>query len=204
MNLGLTPAETKIYKKLNTPGKIQDFLDTIRSNFEKGGDTCRSPRAMLKAREAHCIEAAFFAASVLWYHGHKPLLLDLVAHTDDYDHVVTLFKVGKHWGAISKSNHAVLRWRDPVYSSVRELAMSYFHEYFLDDGRKSLKSFSKPFNLEKFGKDWVTSEESLLYIADKLDESPHVQILTPDMKKNLRRASALEIKAGELVEHKDK
>jgi len=179
-------------------------LDTLRINFEKSGDTCRSPRAMLKAGEAHCIEAAFFAASVLWYHGHKPLLLDLVAHANDYDHVVTLFKVGKHWGAISKSNHAVLRWRDPVYSSVRELAMSYFHEYFLNDGRKSLKSFSNPFNLQKFGKEWVTSEKSLLYIADKLDESPHVQILTAAMRKNLKRASSLEIKAGELVEYKAK
>lgn len=202
MKFGLTPTEVKIYKKLNTPGKIQDFLDTLPINFEKDGETCYSPRIMFKHKKAHCIEAAFFAASVLWFHGHKPLLLDLVAHDDDFDHVVTIFKVGKFWGAISKSNHSVLRWRDPVYISVRELAMSYFHEYFLDDGKKSMQSFSNPFNLSKFGKGWVTSEHSLLHIADKLDQSPHIKVLTPEIKKHLRKASQLEIKAGELVEYK--
>jgi hypothetical protein len=202
MNLGLNSTEIKLYKKLNTPAKIQDYLDSIRFNFETKGETCNSPRMMLREKRAHCIEGAFFAASVLWFHGQKPLLLDLVAHDTDFDHVVALFKQNNRWGAISKTNHNVLRWRDPVYLNVQELAMSYFHEYFLDDGRKSLQSFSQPFDLSKFGTDWVTSEISLLPIADKLDMSRHVQILTSAMHKTLRLASNIEIKAGEQVEWK--
>lgn len=204
MKFKFTPAETKLYKQLNTPTKIQDYLNRLPFNFEVKGETCNSPRVMLETKRAHCIEGAFFAASVLWFYGHKPLLLDLVAHDTDYDHVVTLFKQNNRWGAISKTNHNVLRWRDPVYSSVRELVMSYFHEYFLDDGRKSLQSFSQPFDLSKFGIDWITSGESLLPLADKLDNSRHIQILTPAMRRTLRRADQIEIEAADKVEWKRK
>lgn len=145
------------------------------------------------------MEGALFAASVLWYHGYEPLLLDLVAHHTDYDHVVVPFKQNGRWGAISKSNYSTLRWRDPVYLSVRELVMSFYHEYFLPDGSKSLESFSKPFNLKQFGKEWVTSADSLIYIADELDKSSHEKILSSGIKKNLRRADKVEIVAGDLV-----
>jgi len=204
MKFELTPAETKLYKQLSTPAKIQDYINRVPFNFEDKGETCNSPRVMLETKRAHCIEGAFFAASVLWFHGQKPLLLDLVAHDTDFDHVVTLFKQNNRWGAISKTNHNVLRWRDPVYLSVRELVMSYFHEYFLDDGRKSLQSFSLPFDLRKFGTDWITSEKSLLPVADKLDASRHAQILTPSMRKTLRRADPIEIETSDKVEWKIK
>jgi hypothetical protein len=199
MNFGLSKAEEKIYRKLSTPQKVQDFLNTLSIHPDEEDDTCNSPRVVLKQRKSHCMEGALLAASILWYHGHEPLLLDLVAHKTDFDHVVVLFQQQGRWGAISKSNHSVLRWRDPVYLSIRELVMSYFHEYYLPDGTKSLYKFSKPFNLKKFGTKWVTSDETLMTIADRLDESPHVEILSPAMKKNFRKADKVERVAGDLT-----
>src|ERR1700733_9427348 len=130
----------KTLKKLSTPAKIQDFLNSLPFNFEKKGETCRSPKASIEADTAHCFEGALIAAAALSLRGQKPLLLDLKASGKDMDHVVALFKRDGKWGAISKTNHAVLRYREPVYASVRELAMSYFHEYFLPSGVKTLRS----------------------------------------------------------------
>src|ERR1043166_4610055 len=127
-DLGLSAAEFRVLQRLRTPEKIQDFLNALPANFEPHGDTCLSVREVLKRRRAHCIEGAFLAACALWINGEPPLLLDLKA-TRDYDHVVALFRRGGCWGAISKTNHLPLRYRDPVYRTLRELAMSYFHEY---------------------------------------------------------------------------
>jgi hypothetical protein len=143
-------SELAILNKLSTPIKIQDFLDTIPINFEKKGETHMSPRRVLRENKAHCIEGALLAAVALWLHGHEPLLLDLKAHPHDDDHVVALYKINNLWGAISKSNHSTIRFRDPVYKTIRELALSYFHEYFEEkSGKKVLYSYSKPFNLKK-------------------------------------------------------
>jgi hypothetical protein len=146
------------------------------------------------------MEGALLAGSVLWYHGQKPLLLDLKAARPDLDHVVTLFKKNNYWGAISKTNHAVLRFRDPVYKTVRELAMSYFHEYFLDNGKKTLRSFSKPFSLTPFGPEWVTSPKNLWYLPRALDKSPHYPIAPNTTLASLRPASLIERTSGTLVE----
>ncbi|MBI4225414.1 MAG: hypothetical protein HY617_03715 [Candidatus Sungbacteria bacterium] len=194
----------KIFKKLNAPAKIQNFLDTLPINFEKDSDTCASPLTVLRTNQAHCIEGAMLAAAALWYHGKKPLLLDLKTIKDDSDHVVTLFKKHGFWGAMSKTNHAVLRYRDPVYKSVRELAMSYFHEYFLDNGKKTLRSFSAPFSLLAFDDEWLTSPENLWGIAEGLDDSPHVPIFFKDTAPTLRPAHPLEIQAGKLVEYEER
>ena len=190
--------EFAIFKKLRSPAKIQDFLDAIPINFETEGETCRSPLITLKHKEAHCMEGALLAAAALWRHGERPLLLDLKSADDD--HVVTLFKYKTRWGAISKTNHAVLRWRDPVYKTVRELAMSYFNEYFLDNGRKTLRSFSTPFSLLRYGKSWLAAEENLWHIAADLDDSPHFNILANGAARRLRRADSLEIEAGKLTQ----
>jgi len=142
------------------------------------------------------------AAAILWYHGTPPLLLDVVTTENDVDHVVTLFKEGNRWGAISKTNHAVLRYRDPIYKDVRELAMSYFNEYFLDNGVKTMRSYSRPFDLRRFGDEWLTSPRNLFNITDALDSSPHTKILTNDQARHLRRADRVERDAGKLVEWK--
>lgn len=195
-----------ILKKLTTPAKIQDFLNIIPFNFEKSGETCRSVAESLKAGSAHCFEGALIAAAALQMQGHKPLLLDLKTSIDDFEHVVALFKLNGHWGAISKTNHAVLRYREPVYKSVRELVMSYFHEYFLpkgkNGGKKTLRSYSKPFDLTKFGTEWIESDKPLWHIDQALDRSPHNVILTPKQIKTLRKADRVEIEAGEMVEWK--
>lgn len=197
---GLRSDEERLFKKLSTPAKIQDFLNTLPYNFETNGETCRSPREVLIHKKAHCLEGACLAAAVLWYHGEKPLLLDLRSTRNDLDHVVALFKKNGCWGAISKTNHAVLRYREPVYKTIRELALSYFHEYFLDTGEKTMRDYSQPFSLIGYGTEWVTSAEDLWDIGADLDDSPHISILPVGIK--LRKADKVEIAAGKLVEHR--
>ena len=146
------------FARLSTAKKVQEYLDTLKKNKEKKGDTHYSPLTVFAKQEAHCIEAALFAAAALWYHGQPPLLLDLRAARGDYDHVVALYTENGYWGAISKSNHATIRWRDPVYKTVRELVLSYFHEWFPEKtGVRTLRSYSEPLNMEKFGYDCIVS-----------------------------------------------
>jgi hypothetical protein len=144
--------------------------------------------------QAHCIEGALLAALALYLRGEKPLLLDLKTKKTDQEHVVALFRKNGYWGALSKTNHAVLRYRDPVYRTVRELALSYFHEYFLvKDGDKTLLSYSRPFSLEPYDHEWMTSEENLFGLAADLDDSPHFSIVPASHRRFLRRASRVEV-----------
>ncbi len=197
----LTTRERTLFTRLNSPQKIQDYITLLKPNFEPNGDECRSPREVIKTGTAHCVEGALVAASALMHHGHTPLLLDLTAAKHDFDHVVALFKVNNHWGAISKSNHAVLRYRDPIYRTIRELALSYFHEYFDANGKKTLVSYSKPLNLNQFNKNhWQTDPEDVWYIPMRLTEIPHYAIVPQPIRKKLRRADPIEIKAGTLIE----
>jgi hypothetical protein len=202
--LGFDENELKIFRKLNTPRKIQDFLEKIPINFERDKkDTCISPRRVLRENKAHCIEGALFAAAALWLGGQRPYLLDLQTIDHDFDHVVTLFRRRGLWGAISKTNHAVLRYREPIFRTVRELALSYFHEYFLNNGEKTLRNHSRPFNLLRFTKQgWAISERNLWYIVEALDESPHYPILPKAAIAELRPADPIELKAGDLVRWK--
>lgn len=198
---GLSSEELEILKKLDAPGKIQNFLDDFPSNLSRYTESCSSPRMALRKGRAHCIEGAFIAATALLLQGEKPLLMDLKAKEPDCDHVVTLFKKNGLWGAMSKSNHPVLRYRDPIYRTLRELALSYFHEYvYVKTGEKTLRSYSRPFSLLRFGTDWITSEEHLWDIALALDESQHYPLLGPGSERSLRIASDIERKAGRLQE----
>lgn len=199
---GLTQKEWQVLKRLSRPKKIQDFLNSLPFNFEKRGETHSSVRFALKRGRAHCFEGALIAAAALWIQGKQPLLLDLKTVRPDFDHVVALFRENGGWGAISKTNHAVLRYREPIYRSVRELVMSYFHEYFLNNGRKTLRSFSNPFDISKYGNRWIVSKENLADLAHKLDHSPHTKILSPKQIRNLRKADEVEIHAGEIVEYR--
>jgi hypothetical protein len=199
---GLNKKECDILNKLNSPVKIQDFLDKLKINFEENGDTCMSPRQVLNQKKCHCIEAAMLAALAFKVHKRKPLVVDLTASKDDFDHVIAVFKEKGKWGAVSKSNHAVLRYREPVYLSVRELVMSFFHEYFDNKGRKTLRSYSDPVDLiKKFGTEWITKDEDVWEVANYLAEIKHHAILTRSQK--LRKANKIEIQAGKLVEWKN-
>jgi hypothetical protein len=195
-----TSATYRKLKRLSTPAKIQDFLNKMPFNHEKRGETYRSVEETLRANEAHCFEGALVAAAALSMQGHRPLLMDIRVSKGDADHVVALFKRGKLWGAISKTNHAVLRYREPIYKSVRELAMSYFHEYFLPDGTKTMRKFSRPFDLSKRKENWLSSKENLVELVDALDRSPHEEVVPKGHK--LRKAEKIEIKAGLIVEWK--
>ncbi len=199
---GLTARETSLLQKLNSPIKIQNYLDLMPVNFEKRGQTYMSPRRVLREKKMHCLEGAMLAAAALWMHGEEPLLMDLKAKGDD-DHVVALYKRNGYWGAISKTNHATVRFRDPVYRTVRELALSYFHEYFSDTtGKKCLVSYSKPFNLKRFKTAWVTAEEDLHNIAEAIDDSAHLPIYPPRNMRFIRKADIMERKAGKLKQWK--
>src|SRR5947209_8303701 len=144
--LGLDEREYRTLGRLRTPETIQAFVNALPANHELDGETISSVREVLRRQRAHCIEAAFVAACALWIHGERPLVLHLDCDPCDFPHVVALFHRGGCWGAISKSNGAVLRYRDPVYRTRRELALSYFHEYFDRRGRKTLRSYSDAFD----------------------------------------------------------
>ncbi len=188
--------------KLNTPAKVQDFLNGLKFNFEKGGEELKSPIRTLRARSAHCFEGALLGAYILSLHGFPPLVLHLKATSGDYDHVIAPFKQNGFWGALSKTNHAVLRYREPIYKNIRELVMSYFHEYFLDTGLKTLREYSLPLNLNKFGNDWSSHKSDLWHTDKALDKVKHYNIIPKGTIGKLRKADRVEIKAGKIVEYK--
>ncbi len=199
----LSPQEHKLFESLSTPAKIQDYLDSIHINFERHGDTNMSPRMVIKTKRAHCMEGAMLAAAALWYHDKEPFLLDLRTAANDFDHVVALFKEHSHWGAISKTNHAVLRYREPIYKTIRELALSYFHEYFVASGLKTLREYSHPFSLKYLAKtDWLITKEDLWDVAEALDNSKHYYLINAKQVKTLRKAHPTEIQAGKISQYK--
>lgn len=199
------PNELSVFKKLRTPSDVQDLLNSLKMNFETTHERCRSPLLVLRDGKAHCMEGALLAAAALWYEGRPPLILDLKSADPDVDHVVALFKDGSRWGAVSKTNHAVLRYRDPVFSSVRELVMSYFNEYFLDSGVKTLRSYSAvPFSMLRYGSRWLTAGNDLDDVVVALDRACHTPILEKGASRRLRRAEPVEIRAGKIVEWKKK
>lgn len=196
MAYGLTAAELHIVNRLTTPTKVQDFLNTIPIRGA-GGARCRSPRMVLREWQAHCMEGAMLAALALRLQGRKPLLMDLRANRRDYDHVVALFREQGLWGAVSHTNYAVLKYREPIYRSLRELALSYFHEYFTNDGRKNLRSYSRAFNLAVLDRrGWMAAGQDVWYVPQALDRARHYPIVPKGWR--LRRADPIEVAAGKL------
>lgn len=193
----LSREEDAILRRLSRPEKIQYFLDhDIGYNKEHDGETCRSPRRVLRDRLAHCAEGAYFAAAALRVNGHQPLIVDLEAVRDD-DHILTVFKERGHWGAIAKSNYSGLRFREPVYRTVRELVMSYFEHYYNLEGEKTLRAFSRPVNLRRFDRlAWMTSEEDLWVIGEYLCTIPHFKVLTPELARKRRMMDRRLFEAG--------
>jgi hypothetical protein len=171
--------EFQLFRKLSTPEKIQKYLDDLPYNKEKNGETCYSPRVVIRRNTAHCFEGALFAAAALRVIGRPPLILDLEAVRDD-DHVVAVYRTEGHWGAIGKSNYAGLRFRSPVYKTLRELALSYFEHYYNLAGEKTLRAYSRPVNLARFDSiDWMVSEDPLWPIPEYLVEIQHTVIFHP-------------------------
>jgi hypothetical protein len=202
--IGLTPAEARTLARLDTPTRIQDFVDAIPHNFEVGGETYLPVREVLRQRRAHCLEGALLSACALWLHGDPPLLLDLKAE-QDVDHVLAVYRRNGLWGAISKTNHVWLRFRDPVYRTLRELAMSYVHEYHNQRYRKTLRSYSGTLDLRRFDPaQWVTGPRKCIAVVEALDFSRHYPLFPPRLAKTLRRRDALERRANALLWHERK
>jgi hypothetical protein len=201
-DLGLTAGEFTILRRLATPEQIQTFVNAIPANHEIGGETSLAVRDVLRQRRAHCIEGALAAACALWIHGEPPLIAHLDCDPCDYPHVITLYRRHGRWGAISKHNGPQLRFRDPVYRSLRELVMSYFHEYFDRRGRKTLRSYSRPLDLRRVATSlWVTSERGCWELHDRLDALPHYPLFPARHVRLLARRDAFERRVGRIAEH---
>jgi hypothetical protein len=195
-SLGLTPRELRILRGLKTPGGVQDLLDSMPYHI---ADTAWSPRRVLRERTAHCLEGAIFAAAALRALGYQPLLLDFESVPDDTDHVIAVFRRRGRWGAVAKSNYSGLRYREPVYRGLRELAMSYFEGYVDVRGRRTLRTFSRPVNLARFDRvhpGWMTSDKALWWIPEYLVDIPHTRLLMPAMARALTRADRRSVEAA--------
>jgi hypothetical protein len=184
----LTARELQTYRRrLDTPVKIQAFLDAIPYNSEHDGETFRSPRRVLRDRTANCIEGAVLAAAAFRVHGEPPLIMDLTAVRDE-DHVIAVFRRNGLWGSIGTSKFTGLRFREPVYRSLRELAMSYFEHYFNLAGEKTLRGHGRPVNLGRFDRlHWMTTEKDLWPIAAHLERIPHLSLLPDGTGRGLSR-----------------
>jgi len=183
-----TKTEIEFLKSFQSPWAIQGFLDSLIYNDE---ECCCSPRKVLLRNKAHCAEGAYTAASILRFMGYSPRIVDLRAINDD-DHLITVYQYGKEkkWGSLAKSNTTVLRSRDPVFKTLRELVMSYYQFYFNTNGEKSLISYSNPLLLTRFdSRAWEITEEDLDYIGQYIDKIFHHPILTADEKKIFPYAS---------------
>lgn len=194
----LSDKEKAFFASLTTPHKIQDYLDSIPFNHEVNGETCRSPRAVIAHGQAHCLEGALLAYVALILQKKKPRILSLQTTSEDDDHVVVLFKENGHWGALSKTNHAVLKWRDPVYKTPRELAMSYFNEYFLQDGTKTMTGYSSPITLNTWGNEWVVSQKDLFSLGKSIMRTKHIHTIPKGSKQHIRKADSLECLAASI------
>jgi hypothetical protein len=196
-DFGFTRAELAVFRNLSNPERIQRFLDEeLRYNKEPGGPTCRSPRRVLRDRVAHCMEGSLLAAAAFRMQGLPPLMVDMEAVRDD-DHLLAVFRAGRYWGAVGKSNYSGLRFREPVFRSLRELVMSYYPYYFNLDAEFSLRTYSRPVNLSRFDRiNWMTTEEELWAISDYLYEIPHRRLLTPAQERKRRWADRRLFESG--------
>jgi len=191
--VGFSPKELRKLRSLKDPHGIQRFLDEMPYHL---ADTAWSPRRVLREGTSHCLEGAIFAAAALGANGYRPLVWDLEAEGDT-DHVIAIYKVHGHWGAVAKSNYTGCRYREPVYRSLRELAISYFEGYFNLRRERSLRTFSRPVNLSRFDRlHWMTTEKPLWFIVEYLLTIPHTPLLKPGMSRRLHRLDERSFKAG--------
>jgi hypothetical protein len=193
-----TRGELRALRALRTPAGIQKALEAMPYHH---ASTAWSPRRVLREGTSHCLEGAVFAAAALRVLGFPPLLLDLEA-VQDTDHVIAVYRIEGRWGAIAKSNFSGLRYREPVYRSIRELVMSYFEGYVNFRGERTLRAHSRPVNLARFdARGWMTSDGDVWWIAESLVSVPHVRLLTPAMERRLVRVDRRALAAA-LVGHR--
>ena len=192
-SFGLSPGDLRTLRALNTPAKIQKFIDALQYKY---ADTAGSPQRVLRERKGHCLEGALLAAAALRVNGQLPLLMDMEAVRDD-DHVVALYRERGLWGGIAKSNFAGLRFRAPIYRTLRELAMSYFEHYYNLRGERTLRAYSQPVNLSRLdGEHWMTAEEDLWCVPELLIAARHYPLFPHKVARDLPRLDRRSFEAG--------
>jgi hypothetical protein len=190
---GLSPEDVRTLRSLKTPAQIQKFVDALTYKY---ADTAASPKRVLRERKGHCLEGALVAAAALRVNGYPPLLMDLEAVHDD-DHVLAIYRERGLWGSIAKSNYAGLRFRAPVYRTLRELAMSYFEQYYNLRGERTLRTYSVPVNLARLdGKHWMTAEEDVWCVTDLLVDARHYPLMPDKVARALPRVDRRSFEAG--------
>lgn len=190
----LSPAERRLFSSLRTPPRVQAFLDSLPYSTDP---VYRCPLRVIRERTAHCFDAAVFAAAALRRAGHPPLILELLPNAHDDDHLLALFRREGRWGAVAKSNFAGLRYREPVYGTLRELALSFFEQYYNVARRKTLRGYTLPLHLAPFDRDgWTVRDEPLWAIADRLDRQRRVALVTPRMAAGFSPVDGRSYRAG--------
>jgi hypothetical protein len=191
-------AELAVLRRLDSPRKVQDFLDCSLAYNDSKPDTCLSPLEVLRQGKAHCIEGAMLAAAAALFHGRAPLLLDLRANPRDDDHVIAPFTAGGRWGAVAQSHFCGLRYREPVYKTYGELARSYFEFYYNARGEKTLREYSEPLDARTLKPEWLVSEKNVFFVSRRLDAQRHCRIIGHAAEGDLRKADSLLLE-GELL-----
>jgi hypothetical protein len=190
---GLSAQDLRTLRGLKTPARIQKFIDGLTYQY---ANTAWSPRRVLRERKGHCLEGALLAAAALRVQGHLPLLMDLEGVRDD-DHVVALYRERGLWGGIAKSNFAGLRFRAPVYRTLRELALSYFEHYYNLRGERTLRAWSRAVNLSRLDKQgWMTSEENVWCVSEMLIAARHYPLFPHRVARDLPRLDRRSFEAG--------
>ncbi len=191
--------EKEFLSSMDQPVRVQAFLNSIDYNPDP---VCRSPRWVIRKRSAHCFEGALFAAACLQNIGYTPLVLDLKAFNDD-DHVIAIYRKEGLWGAVAKSNFTTLRYREPVYRTLRELTMSYFDFYFNTLGELSLRSYSVPLDLTAFSDtNWCNNDEDLENIGDTIERIRHYRVVPEKLILSLNRVDPMLLEASLLGSNK--
>ena len=192
-SFGFTPAELRKLRSLKTPYGVQRALDAMPYHLE---DTAWSPRRVLRENTSHCYEGALFAAAALRANGYPPLIVDLEAEHDT-DHVIAVYRVDGCWGAVAKSNYTGCRYREPIYRSLRELALSYFDVYFNLRAERTLRTFSRPVNMRRFDPlRWMTTDKPVWFVAEYLLTIRHFPLISSAQAKRLHRLDGRSFRAG--------
>lgn len=180
-------------RRLKNPAGIQRLLNSLAYH---DADTCWSPRRVLQERTAHCLEGSMVAAAALRILGYPPLIVDLISEQDD-DHCIAVYRARGHWGAVAKSHFTGLRDRPPIFRTLRELALSYFDDYFNLRCERTLRGYSRPVNLARFDHlEWTTSSKAVWFVPEHLVEIPHIPLITPAQARSLARVDRLALRAG--------
>lgn len=191
---GFSAREWRMLRGLKTPAGIQRLLNALSYH---DADTAWSPLRVLREGTAHCLEGGILAAAALRAIGHPPLILDLVGEQDD-DHIIAVYRERGHWGAVSKSHFNGLRERPPIFRSLRELALSYFEDYYNGRGERTLRKFSEPVDLSRFDdRAWMTTERPIWFVPKHLVfRTKHMPLITRAQAKSLVRLDRLSVQAG--------